>query len=269
MSDNKYFSYNLTYNEPEKVITMDVYEPQDEEKKHETVKGLTSIIIPAYLNNYPIFHQTGNCIGSIRENTNKAETPYEIILVLNGKSIIPFDDLAETYCDKVIQLDENEGYAKAVNRGIRAASGEYIAVLNNDIQVYDGWLKWMQKGLESVDLVMATPMYGKPWARAVEAQEIALESEGKKYEDIFSEFKDFSCFLTTKSVFDKVGLFDEQFFMYGECDDLLKRMDNDGLKYASTKIVPIHHIIGSTQIEDREGLMNQSKEKYKKKWGEQ
>jgi len=45
---------------------------------HETVEGLTSIILPIYNTSYPLFHMTGNCIGSIKEHT---KLPYEIILI--------------------------------------------------------------------------------------------------------------------------------------------------------------------------------------------
>ena len=44
--------------------------------EHKTIPGLTSIIIPVYMSNYTLFHYTGNCIGSVREHTDKQKTPY-------------------------------------------------------------------------------------------------------------------------------------------------------------------------------------------------
>ena len=35
---------------------------------------------------------------------------------------------------------ENLGFPGGVNSGVRAASGEYIVILNNDMQVSPGWL---------------------------------------------------------------------------------------------------------------------------------
>src|SRR3990167_4175030 len=70
-------------------------------------RGKTSIVIPAYLSDYALFHYTGNCIGSIREHTNKTQTPYEIILVLNGKDNITFQNLSDTKADKVIENETN------------------------------------------------------------------------------------------------------------------------------------------------------------------
>jgi cellulose synthase/poly-beta-1,6-N-acetylglucosamine synthase-like glycosyltransferase len=244
----------------------------DSAPKETPEKGLTSIIIPAAWIHYPAFHYTGNCIGAIREHTDKEKTPYEIILVINGKTGISVDRFEQTYADKVIQLEENVGYAKAVNRAIRVAKGEYIAIVNNDVQVFQNWLADMQLCLnqpDQLDLVMATPMYGEPFARAVEALEKRNKHFGKQVHETFDNFIDFSCILTKKEVFQEIGLFDEQFFMYCEDIDFMRRMEKADMKYASTKLVNTAHIIGATSsaIKDMPEIMNDSKEKLKKKWG--
>lgn len=258
------------------------YEEQDSFTQPETVKGMTSIIIPAYFVHYPAFHFTGNCIGSIREHTNKKATPYEIILVVNGNNsaIQKMDEalMKNTYADKIIVNEENLGFAKAVNQGIRAAKGEYIAIVNNDVQVFDNWLPLLTECLIELDLVMATPMYGLPFARAVEANGITYKYLSLKHTrderldliDSFSDFVDFSCVLTRKALFEEIGTFNENFFMYGEDLDLLRRMRREGKTYASTKLVNTTHIIGSTAtaIDGMSEIMNQSKAKLKEIWGE-
>ncbi len=40
---------------------------------------------------------------------------------------------------KLVQLPENRGFTGACNAGIRAATGDYIALLNNDTEVDAGW----------------------------------------------------------------------------------------------------------------------------------
>lgn len=240
-----------------------VYDKKDE-RKQEVVKGLTSIIIPAYFRNYPIFHQTGNCIGSIREHTKE---PYEIILVINGQTGIGFEDFGNTYADKIIQNEENKGYAYAVNQGIRASSGEYIAIINNDVQVFENWLSDLQEALEHVDLIEATPMYGKPFARVTEAKELRDKTLQQPIQETFSNFRDFSCVLTRKVLFEEIGTFDEEFFMYGEDIDLIKRMEAVGKKDASTKRVNTHHIIGSSAGDETPELMTKAKERLAQLWG--
>lgn len=276
MSDivkNPYF-YPTEGNKEPDAIPLQTFE-KEEEISGELVEGLTSIIIPAYFNSYPVFHQTGHCIGSIREHTDKAKTPYEIILVLNGtKSSIKFDKYELTYADKVIPLEENEGYAKAVNKGIRASQGENICIMNNDVLVFDNWLNVFLEIVDlnhesRLDLVMATPMYGMPYARATEAKELAAKYDGKFLSSTYSDFRDFSCVLAKRKLFDEIGLFNEEFFMYGEDLDFLRRMDKAEKKYASTRAVNTYHIIGmtSSSMDKTPQIMNESREKLKQIWG--
>ena len=41
---------------------------------------------------------------------------------------------------RVIALPENVGFAAAINAGIRATRGRYVALLNNDTEAEPGWL---------------------------------------------------------------------------------------------------------------------------------
>lgn len=116
---------------------------------------------------------------------------------------------------------------------------------------------------------MATPMYGYPYARAIESAEFREKTMDKALEETFSDFRDFSCVATRKKLFQDIGMFDEGFFVYKEDLDLLKRMDQSGKKYASSKRVNIHHVIGSTSYNmSEEELEKEKGEKlYKEKWG--
>lgn len=251
----------------DETIQLETYEKTDEFPQS-NVKGLTSIIIPAYFLTYPLFHQTGNCIGSIREHTDSVKTPYEIILVVNGDTGIkskPEDYLV----DKVIENPENLGFSKAVNQGIRVAKGEYIAIVNNDVQVYDYWLEDFIECLNNgLDLVQATPMYGKPFARATESFTLRQDTMNLSIGETFKDFVDFSCVCTRKDLFREIGVFDEEFFMYGEDLDFLRRMDKVGKKHKSTTRVNTHHIIGSTSsgVAETPELMNKAGELLKQKY---
>src|SRR5438552_18935704 len=41
-------------------------------------------------------------------------------------------------CEKLVIVNEGTGYARNVNRGLRLAQGEYVAVVGNDTRVVDG-----------------------------------------------------------------------------------------------------------------------------------
>lgn len=275
---------------PENVPVAKTYPAHEEKGQSLAIKeGFTSIIVPVYLNSYPVFHYTGHCLGSIRQNTDQGKTPYEIIFVQNGRKgtenvIEEFTE--ETYkqigADKIISNEKNLGFAAAVNQGIRCSTGEFIAIINNDAMVFPHWLEDMQEALTAgLALAMATPMYGMPFARATEAAIFRAASfplsEGTRnvlkdsgIEKTFADFRDFSCVLTTRALFEKVGLFDEQFFMYGEDLDLIRRIEKEGGKVASTTRVRTFHISGGTSsgLAETPEILDESKRLLKEKWGE-
>jgi glycosyltransferase involved in cell wall biosynthesis len=242
--------------------------PIGEGFEHKVVEGLTSIILPVYMNNYSLFHYTGNCIGSIREHTDSEITPYELVVVDNGSPTKP-PELTSYYAHRVIVNAENLGVTKAWNQAIRASIGEYIVLINNDVQVFDNWLGNLRSGLfDGYDLVMAHPMYSltEPFARAVEASKI----EKKVYETgkLYSDFKDFSCVMFKRSLLNEIGMFDEQFFNYCSDSDFFRRLELAGKKWACAEFVPTSHISDATgySISETPEIMNKDKETYKEKW---
>lgn len=79
----------------------------------------------------------------------------EIIIVDNASG----DDLAPIENEfrgvKLIRLEENMGYARAVNSGVEKSKGEYVAVLNNDVIVTPDWLSKLLDVLECDENVAA------------------------------------------------------------------------------------------------------------------
>jgi glycosyltransferase involved in cell wall biosynthesis len=101
--------------------------------KIECSKPAVSIIIPVRNQLY----YTKICLESIQRNTS---SPYEVIVVDNGSANGTSDFLA-TAGVIVIQFSENRGVASAWNVGIKKASGEFLAFLNNDVIAGSLWLK--------------------------------------------------------------------------------------------------------------------------------
>jgi GT2 family glycosyltransferase len=97
---------------------------------------LTSVVMPVL--DGKMF--TVNALTTFRKNT---QLPYEVIIVDNGST----DGTAEVLKDfpevRIIRNEQNEGFVKAVNKGISAAKGEYIVIANNDILVGNRWLEKM------------------------------------------------------------------------------------------------------------------------------
>lgn len=230
--------------------------------------GLTSIILPIRNLDYANAHYTGNCIGAIKYFT---KLPYELILIDNASTC---ELTSEFYplikeVDKYFRFEENQGVAKAWNKGIELSKGEYLCFINSDVEVYDDWLENMVRCLNTVDMIMATPMYAYPYGRATRAKELmddVIENE-------YSDFCDFSCFMTKKRIFDEIGLFDENIELgWGEDIDFKFRLEQRKLLYKSTKKVNTHHIgmaTGFSMMNHGEKVneaMDKNREYIKNKW---
>ncbi len=78
-----------------------------------------------------------NLFESLAAQTRKFD---EIIVVDNG-STDDSAEIAERAGAKVLRLEQNKGFAAAVNRGIEAAETEWVAILNNDVTFEPDWLE--------------------------------------------------------------------------------------------------------------------------------
>src|SRR6185503_17447062 len=79
------------------------------------------------------------CFRSLLEQ--QYDGPVEIIMVDNGSA----DDSVEFMRQQFPQVclivnDRNTGFAPAVNQAARVASGDYLALLNNDARAAPDWL---------------------------------------------------------------------------------------------------------------------------------
>ena len=67
---------------------------------------------------------------------------FDVTVVDNGSSDDSVVHLREHWPDaRVVDLGENLGFSAAVNRGIAASSGPYVALLNTDLELSPDWLE--------------------------------------------------------------------------------------------------------------------------------
>jgi len=145
----------------------------------------------------------------------------------------------------LIQLTENTGFATAVNRGIKAANTEYVALLNNDTRPLPEWLESLVKATENTSpetallascmLNMDNPSIidnaGDQLTRQGAARKRGHGQPANHYstaDEILSPCG--GAALYRKTLFDDVGYFDERFFAYLEDVDLGLRSQLRGYK---------------------------------------
>jgi GT2 family glycosyltransferase len=87
------------------------------------------------------------CLGSLSAQTMAA---HEFIVVDNGSADGSLAYLrAEHPQTHVVALDRNTGFAHAANRGLAAATGELVALINTDVVLEPDWLERMAGALSA------------------------------------------------------------------------------------------------------------------------
>lgn len=107
-----------------------------------------SVIIP----NWNSASLLAGVLACLRRQTRPAG---EILVVDNGSS----DEsvaVAQRAGARVLKLGENRGFCPAVNEGIRAATGDWIAILNNDVEIPENWLETLLDRVIANDAWFAT-----------------------------------------------------------------------------------------------------------------
>jgi GT2 family glycosyltransferase len=130
----------------------------------------------------------------------------------------------------VISNQENRGYGRACNQGIKLATGAYVAISNNDVWLMPDWDEVLVKRAKDLNADMVGPYFDEKSADPQHAFAIAekflLRNRGKyrrEYVPVLSLFK--------KSSLDRLGGFDERFFLTYEDADLHKRMNDLSMNY--------------------------------------
>ena len=144
----------------------------------------------------------------------------------------------------VVLNTENLGFPGGVNSGVRAASGEYIVILNNDIQVSPGWLGRLVRHLRDngeLGLVGAvTNAIGNEAAIDIKYRDgVEMVSASRRY--AATHFRSlmpvpnvaFFAVAFRRETWERVGELDERFGLgFFEDDDYCRRVSESGLKIA-------------------------------------
>jgi len=151
----------------------------------------------------------------------------EVIVVDNG-STDDSAEFAERHGAQVIRLEKNLGFAAAVNRGIQASGGEWIAILNNDVTLNPGWLAELLENAGEAWFVTGKILSAKD-ARLIDGtfDEISCAAcasrcgAGKPDSAFWNHpreirFAPMTAALFRKRLFDEIGLLDERFGSYLE-----------------------------------------------------
>ncbi|MBI4437327.1 MAG: glycosyltransferase family 2 protein [Candidatus Omnitrophica bacterium] len=212
-----------------------------------------SIVIP-HLNRKELLER---CLCSIPQAV--AELSYETIVVDNGSKDGSQQRVKERFPHvSLLQNKKNEGFSRATNRGLHGARGEYCLCINNDTVLsphsLETLVSFMRKHPEagvSGGKILNRDGTLQPSARSFPRIETALFNRSSLLSRLFPQnpfsrrylltdwdhnsvrevdWVSGSFFLIRREVLQKVGCFDERFFLYCEDVDYCKRVKEAGYR---------------------------------------
>jgi GT2 family glycosyltransferase len=216
---------------------------------------LISVVIP----NFNGAAHLENCLRSLVLQTYGRG---EIIVVDNGSrdaSLAVVRRVAPQA--RILALDRNVGFAGAVNRGIEAAHGDWIAVLNNDTEAAPDWLAECARGIERhpeagffacriLDFGQRDRIYsaGDCFLRfGVGYRRGQEQRDGAEYAAELPVFGACGCAaLLSKSTLESAHGYDEDFFAYLEDVDLALRLQAAGARGYYLPAAAVYHVGGAT-----------------------
>ncbi len=221
----------------------------------------------------PVWNQldiTRRCIESIKSHT---EYPCSLILIDNCSDAATGNYL-KNLADKngsinLIRNEENIGFIKATNQGLKISSSPYVCLMNNDTIATKGWLGKMVQLAESDSRIgLVNPKSESPGTLSLEEYSLRLSHNKGQYVET-NQCMGF-CMLIKREVIDRIGYLDEIYGMGGFDDtDFSKRTDLAGYKCVCAKEAYVYHDWHTSfgKDENREKLVRKNEEIFVNKWG--
>ena len=222
--------------------------------------------------NYNTCEIVNNCISTIIQETKRIL--FEIIVVDNASRDDSVNQIKKRFPSvRLIENKFNRGFAAANNQGISFAKGRYVLFLNSDTIVIDSAVEKMVNFLEghldidalgckllNEDFTLQPSCYHFPsllpimgyilhlWLipslkKTILVQTLIL----KDYNNVHPvDYVRGACLLVRKHTINKIGVFDEQYFMYTEEVDFCFRLKKAGFKLYYYPFAEIVHLGGKS-----------------------
>lgn len=217
--------------------------------------------------NYNGLAYNDKCIESIMKST--VNNRLQIVVVDNASTDDSLAELKNHWgkndCVSIIELDQNYGFSKANNEGIKWSVERGIdrfLLLNNDTEIEPGAIeKMLEIQNNTGNIVVPKILYADKadtiWCAGGDFSTIIKKprqrglnqtDRGQFDKNCECEFANGCCLLLSKEIIDKIGMLDEKFFLYYEDTEYSLRAQKNGVKisYCSEAVI-YHKVNGSTK----------------------
>jgi O-antigen biosynthesis protein len=245
--------------------------------------GIT-VIVPVYAG----LEETRRCVNSLLESLTHQQATIEIIIIDDCCPEIALS----SYCEKISQdnpvirllrNEENAGFVKSVNRGMREAKNNDVILLNSDTEVANDWIDRLQTAAyQSEKIATATPFSNNATICSYpEFLQCNSLPEGETLANLDKKFTDTNhqkildlptghgfCLYIRRDALDQLGLFDEHAFArgYGEENDFCCRAHLLGWKNVLACDVFVFHEGSVSFGVEREKLVEQAMQTMAKRY---
>ncbi|MCR3884833.1 MAG: glycosyltransferase family 2 protein [Methanothrix sp.] len=214
---------------------------------------MISVVIP----NYNGRRYLEGCLPSLSAQTFE---DFEVIVVDNGSKDGSCEYVAEEFpLVRIVENEENLGFAGGVNSGISIARGEHILTLNNDTVAEKEFIENLAEAIGSdgrVGMCASKMLFldgrinstGICISRSAAAWDRGMgEADRGQYDAACEVFgPSAGAALYRREMLDEIGLFDEDFFAYMEDVDLAFRGQLAGWRCLYVPGARVRHVHGGT-----------------------
>ncbi|MCJ7784054.1 MAG: glycosyltransferase family 2 protein [Desulfobacterales bacterium] len=212
------------------------------------------------------------CIDSILQK--KGSVPMEIIVIDNGSRDRSGEEIKRQFPEiHLIENGRNLGFAKAVNQGLRVSSGRYLLPLNPDTRLREGAIETLvsfmerhaEAGVAGAQLLnsdgsrqnsianfpsLATELLNKRLLRRLFPKRYpGKERHYPEPVEVNSVIG--ACMMVRRDALDRVGLLDEDYFLFLEETDWCYRMKKAGWKIYHVPQAEVFHFQGKSAETDK------------------
>lgn len=221
---------------------------------------------------------TDRAIAALEAHTERS---FELLVVDNASEDETAARLSEAPGVRLTLNDRNLGFGPATNQGAAQARGEYLALINSDAFVHEGWLEPLLETLAEPDIGAVVPRYLHPDGSLQEAGGLlAQDGTVKLYGDgddpakgcyRFRRTVDYGsavCMLLRRETFTRLGGFDDVYApAYYEDADLCLRLAEQGQSVVYQPRSTVTHVkYGSGGLEEAVELSARNRRSFVERW---
>lgn len=228
----------------------------------------------------PVWNQpelTKECVDSIIKHTGNVD--YRLIIIDNASNDETkhyLEGLKGVLAQKLLLVrnENNLGFVRAANQGMRLSDAPYVCLLNNDTLVTGSWLEEMIKVAGSYPQIgLVNPSSNNLGQKPAKDESIytyaeRLKKDSEKFFELGSAIG--FCMLVKREIIDRIGVFDEIYGMGNfEDTDYSRRVIKEGFLCVRAPCAYVYHREGTSFGRDEifDENFERNRQIYEFRWG--